>query len=263
MHRLTVDERDDQPLGWSPDGRMLFFESARTGTWSLFRTAFDRGRPEFVAEKGEGTHFLEVSRDGSSVLFWRGSELVRVPAAGGPPETLLAAGVWPGIGCNAAGDRCLLGERSADELSYVFSDFDPETGRGDEVLHIEDRPPFTNWDVSPDGSRLVVGHNDDRLRIFDLATGDETVLTHDGWFYGEFPAWAADGRGLFVDGGRVTQGRLRKGLLYISLDDGEVHVLRENWDEWDTHPVPAVDGKRLAFAANFFYDGNAWLIEGF
>ena len=65
------------------------------------------------------------------------------------------------------------------------------------------------------------------------------------------------------DGGYVTRGLLQKGLLYISLDDDEVHVLRLNWGEWNTHPVPSVDGKRLAFAANFFYDGNAWMIEGF
>jgi Tol biopolymer transport system component len=156
-----------------------------------------------------------------------------------------------------------VGERSPDELTYIFSDFDPETGRGDEVLRIEDRPPFTNWDLSPDGSRLVVGHNDGRLRIFDLATGEETVLSHAGLSYGEYPTWSTDGRGFFVDGGYASRGRLQKGLLYISLDGGEVHVLRQNWGEWDTHTVPSPDGKRLAFAANFFYDANAWMIERF
>ena len=170
----------------------------------------------------------------------------------------------PGIGCNTAGERCLVGERSPDEFTYVFSDFDLATGRGNEVLRIEGRPPFTNWNVSPDGSRPVVGHNDDRLRIFDLATGEETVLTHEGLLYGEFPVWSADGRGLFVDGGYgMTGSRVQKGLLYISLEDGKVHVLRLNWGEWDTHPLPSADGKRLAFAANFFYDGNAWMVEGF
>ena len=219
---------------------------------------------EFVTETGGDAHMVEVSRGGSSVLFWRGTELAKVPTGGGPAETLFRAGVWPGIGCNAAGERCLVGERSPDEFTYVFSDFDLATGRGNEILRIEDRPPFTNWDVSPDGSRLVVGHNDDRLRIFDLATGEETVLTHEGLLYGEFPVWSADGRGLFVDGGYgMTGGRVQKGLLYISLEDGKVHVLRLNWGEWDTHPVPSADGKRLAFAANFFYDGNAWMVEGF
>lgn len=97
-----------------------------------------------------------------------------------------------------------------DELTYVFHQFDPDTGRGDEVLRIEDQPPFTNWDVSRDGTTLVVGHNNDRLRVIDLATGDERVLSHDGLSYGEFPSFSADGRGIFVDGGYATRGRCRK-----------------------------------------------------
>ena len=107
--RLTVDERQDAPLGWSPDGRTLFFQSSRAGTRNLFRTVLDGGRAEFVAEKVGGQHYLEFHRDSNTVLFWSGSELVRVPAAGGPAETLLEAGVSPGIGCDAAGDRCLGG----------------------------------------------------------------------------------------------------------------------------------------------------------
>jgi Tol biopolymer transport system component len=262
-HRVTVDQREDRPYAWSPDGQRLFVSSLRTGTWSLFRKDLPDGPAEFVTETDASSGMMGVSPDGSSVFVWRQSKLVRVPAEGGPAQTVLPAGVKPGIGCSATGHRCLVGERVPDELIYVFSDFDLETGRGEEVLRIEDRPPFINWDLSPDGQRLVVGHNDDRLRTFDLATGAETVLTHEGLTYGEYPVWSADGRGLFVDGGSRTQGRLHKGLLYISLDDGEVHLLRHNWGEWNTHPMPSPDGKRLAFAANFFYDGNAWLIEGF
>jgi serine/threonine protein kinase/Tol biopolymer transport system component len=264
VRHVTVDQRNDQPIAWSRDGRLLFISSLRTGAWSLFRKPLEGGTAEFLTETGEvAGHSMEISRDGGFALFWRGSELSKVPTAGGPAETVLSAGVRPGIWCNAAGDGCLVGERSPDELAYVFSDFDLATGRGNEVLRIEDRPPFTNWDVSPDGSRLVVGHNDDRLRIFDLATGEETVLTDEGLSYGEFPVWSADGRGVFVDGGYATRGRLQKGLLYVSLEDGKVHVLRLNWGEWDIHPVPSADGKRLAFAANFFYDGNAWMVEEF
>ena len=84
--------------------------------------------------------------------------------------------------------------------------------------------------LSPDGSRLVVGHNDDLLRIFNLATGKETVLSHEGLSYGEFPTWSVDGRGLFVDGGYASRGRLQRGLLYIPLDtEGPCgHVTRDH-----------------------------------
>jgi hypothetical protein len=61
----------------------------------------------------------------------------------------------------------------------------------------------------------------------------------------------------------ATRGRLQKGLLYISLDAGEAHVLRLNWGEWNVDSLPSADGAHLAFGANFFYEGNAWMIEGY
>jgi serine/threonine protein kinase/Tol biopolymer transport system component len=263
LQRVTADERDDRPLAWARDSRTLFFQSARTGSWSVFAAALEGGNARFLAEKGDAVnHATDVSPDGRFVLFWRASELVRVPAAGGPTQVILTGGVWPGISCAASGDPCLIGERSLEDATYAFWRFDPEAGRGEEALRIDDHPPFSNWDLSPDGSRVVVGNNDDRLRVFDLATGGETVLTHPGLSYGEFPAWSSDGNGVFVDGGYATRGRLRKGLLYLSLADGEAHVLRDVWDEWDTYALPSPDGKRLAFAANT-YDANAWLIEDF
>ena len=55
------------------------------------------------------------------------------PAAGGPTEKLFEAGIWPGIDCISDG-QCWVGERSADELNYVFRAFDPVSGsRGKEV----------------------------------------------------------------------------------------------------------------------------------
>jgi serine/threonine protein kinase len=264
VRQLTNDERGDEPMAWTPDSGRVFFGSRRTGTWNVYVSALEGGDAQFIAN-GYREYFTELSPDGASVFFWRGSDLVRVPAAGGPAQTVLAdAGSWAGLGCNAAGDRCLLGERSPDQPVYVFFELDLQAGRGKEVLRVADRPPFTNWDLSPDGSRLVIGHNDGRLRIFDLATAEERVLQDEGGLeYGEFPVWSADGRGVFVDGGYGMRRLFRKGVLYVSYPEGEAYLLRDSWNEWDTHPVPSPDGKRLAFAANFYYDGNAWMIESF
>ncbi len=259
---LTSDERQDSPLGWGRDSQSIIFQSTRTGAFDVFRKPLDGKRAEFLADRGADTNFLEVSDDGSSFAFFRGPELIRVPTQGGPAETLLRVdGAWPGISCDSNGERCLVGSRSPDSSEYVFHDFSFESGQGDEALRIKDHPPFTNWDVSPDGSTLVVAHRDDRLRLVDILTGEEEDLTHEVLSYGEFPVWSADGRGIFVDGGYPARGQLAKGLLYVSLDDGEAQVLRLNWGEWNHRPRPSPDGQRLAFAANFFYDANAWMLE--
>lgn len=38
-------------------------------------------------------------------------------------------------------------------------------------------------------------------------------------------------------------------------------MLRLNWGEWNVSPRVSADGTYLAFGANFFYEGNAWMIE--
>ncbi len=128
-------------------------------------------------------------------------------------------------------------------------------------MRIEDNPPFTNWDISPDGTRIAVVHNDDRIRIFELSSGEESVISKEGWSLGEFVTWSADGEGVYLDGGTTTASRFRRGLLYVSLNE-DVTLLRQTLHDWHVQPVTSPDGRHLAFASMFF-SGNAWMIEDF
>ena len=158
----------------------------------------------------------------------------------------------------------MLGERDSEAAKYVFSSFDPVQGKGPELARIEDRPPFINWGLSPDGTQVAVVHNDDdSIRIVTLATGKERVLRLNEWQGFEFVSWAIDGTGLFINGGgknRYTN-LYYPALLRVALD-GQVHVLREKANEWHIYPVASPDGRRLAFATMPFH-GNVWMIEDF
>jgi len=257
---LVADERDDWPLGWSPHHGTLFFGTRRAGAGELYRVEVAGGRAERVVDRGlSAPNYVVVAADGRSLLFWGNpSQLQRVPLDGGPVVDVLEAGEWPGHRCSADRSTCLLGERSPDGRSYTLFSLDWEDGRGEPVLRFANESSFTEWDLSPDGFRVAVSGNDDRLRVFELATGLETVIEVPGWHYGEFPRWAADSQGVYIDGGPATQGQ-RKGLLHISLD-GEVRSLRQNWNEWVTFPVPSPDGKHLAFASQVF-SADVWVLE--
>lgn len=158
VRSVVTDDGEDRPLGFSPDDETLYFESTRSGAWSIYRIGLHQGRPELLAKMRKESPFsFEVSRDGRSLLFWDGSELKREPAEGGPEQSVLTAGDWPELSCSSDKDTCLVGDKSEDGRMYRLFSFDWESGRGEEVLHFDTDSPFTNWILSPDGSRVVVG----------------------------------------------------------------------------------------------------------
>ena len=157
-----------------------------------------------------------------------------------------------------------MGERDREAAQYVFSSLDSIQGKGPELARIDNRPPFTNWDLSPGGTQIAVVHNDDdSIRIVSLATGEERVLRLNEWLGFELISWATDIAGLFISGGgkNVYLDSTYPELLRVALD-GQVHVLREKANEWHVRPMVSPDGRRLAFATMPFH-GNVWMIEDF
>ena len=184
---------------------------------------------------------------------------MRVPAEGGPAETLSETG--DDVRCSQAlHPNCLLGH--FDGTEYVFSLLNPETRELRELHRISHRAPFTNWALAPDGSRVAVVHNDDNVvRVVDLSTGKEALITVSGWKYFEFVAWAEDGERLFLNAGSSGAAGDLQSLLSLGMD-GEVAVLKSDANEWPVMPKPSPDGRYLAYSGMAFH-GNAWLIRDF
>ena len=260
--RLTLDERDDYPVGWLASDRAVVFATNRTGSWSFFRLETDGTTPSLIASGSDEQGKSEVSTDGRWVFHLTNGEWNGVPVDGGPGERLALGNE---IQCNVgATQRCLLGERDQATSEYVFYALDPIEGKQDEVARIEDIPPFINWDVSPDGKSVAVVHLNGRIRVVSLVTQNERELAVDGWSFGEFVAFAADGRSVFVDGSPSgARAIYRKSLLRVSLDASpEVEELRQRRNVWHVRPEASPDGRYLAFAAMTF-SANVWMIEDF
>ncbi len=266
--RLTQDTRNDYPAGWTADSREVFFHSDRGVAQNVFRQNVQgtEATPLSTSPSAEGA--VELSPDGEWILYWQeeGLEdsLVRTPVEGGPPEFVLTASGGQDFHCPRSMDispDCVLGQRNQNN-QYVFNAFNPVYGIGRELQAVEDRPPFSEWDLSPDGERVALVHNEGDVRIINLEDGVERQVIRDGWSFGEYVAWSADGSGVIVDGNPERSRYFRKALLYLPLDGRDVTVLRQEPSEWHVRIAPSPDGRWLAFGLMVF-SGNAWMIEDF
>ena len=262
--RITFDERDDYPGGWSPDGSELYFHSHRGVSENVFAKSM-AGNTEvaLTGSLGDSQDNVQQSPDRDWILFWDGQSLYRMPANGGASELVLEAGGKSDFQCprslSVAVD-CIVAFVES-ENQYAFYAFNPRYGLGEKLHVIDDIPPFTNWALSPDGRLAAVVHNQGVVRIVDLENESEREYSEEGWTFGEFVDWAVDGSGLFMDGYRGDS-PLMKSLLHYSLETREVSVLRNQPAQWHVRPKASPDGKYLAFGLMIF-SGNVWMIDDF
>ena len=70
--RFTFDPSDDDDPVWSPDGRMVAFDSARKGHYDIYWKPVDASRPEELLYEDKATKYVTSwSKDGKYILFDR------------------------------------------------------------------------------------------------------------------------------------------------------------------------------------------------
>ena len=262
--KVTFDEREDRPIAWSDDSKELLIQSSRSGTFKLYRSVLDTNSLERVTPGSEDDASLfddssaTWTPNGEWILYLNKDEIRRVPSHGGASAVVMS-GTYMHVRCTSLSGLCVAGH--VDEGEYVFTSFDPINGLGGELVRAEYRMPFTNWDLSPDGTRVAIVYNDnDEINLVSLTTGVLSTIRVPGGRDIENVSWAADGEALFIDAGFAGSAAY-KALLRVSLD-GQTTLLRERPNEWHTLPQASPDGRYLAFAIMPFH-GNAWLLENF
>ena len=274
--RLTLDERDDFPGAWTPDSKAVLFWSNRNGTSDIFRQANDQDSAEPVVTGPGDKTMPVVSPDGSWILYATGeqgcyiypgprsspSRIMRVPTFGGPAEVVLEdPGIIRAVCTRPPSGQCVFSATTPGQKQVVFSAFEPTRGKGRELLRVDLNPTAWScgWDLSPDGSRLAFVQPDDRegrIQILPLDGAKPTEVNVNGRNGFWLPAWAMDGKGLFV-------GASRGEILYVDLE-GRADVV---WEQRlpGLHPtwaVPSPDGRHLAMVG-FTMDSNVWMLENF
>ncbi len=271
--RLTLDEHDDFPSGWTPDSKAVLFSSNRNGNFDIFKQALDQDSAEPIATGPEQKGSPRLSPDGSWILYTSKSSgdtgalspvrIMRVSISGGPPQLVLTARGNTAFYCaRLPANFCAFDEPTPDQKQLVISAFDPLKGKGRELARVDIDPVAgTQWALSPDGSRLAVPKYDPhegRIRFLSLTDkGTTEVIAKGCSFYSGQPEWSADGKGLYVssDTGKGSA------LVYVDLE-GRAHAVWELKGRDTTYGIPSPDGRYLAVLGGTT-DSNVWMIENF
>jgi Tol biopolymer transport system component/tRNA A-37 threonylcarbamoyl transferase component Bud32 len=258
VQKLTFDERPDYPLGWAPDGSGFLMMSSRLGDMDLFFRSLEADGPELIQGGSGAQRSGAFSPDGEMVLYRQGGEIWTVPYGGGAAR-MLSEGPFRDLRCVPEGDvSCVVA--SFRENRFVFHSLDPETGQVIELASTERRPPFNNFDLSPDGTKVAVVHGDNNeIQVVDLLSGDETTISVEDWSSFEFISWTAQGDGFFINAGFSGQTEFLAALLHVDME-GRARRLLTTPSEWHVYIRASPDGRHVAFASMPFH-GNAWLIE--
>jgi serine/threonine protein kinase len=266
---LSLAEAQEVPRGWTADSKAVLFTSNRNGRWELFKQLLSADTAEpLAAGVWENEENTSLTPDGRWFLYMgyprnRGSstpaQLMRVPAAGGPPQLILTARL---MGIRCARSLCAILESDEDRKQLVFTDLDPVKGRGRELsrFDVADFAVWYDWAISPDDTRIgFVEVGGRTIHVLSLSGQPEQLINPKGWSSLEGLSWDADGKGLLSSSSTQRSAV----LLYIDLQ-GNARVLWEQRGRAGNRlrGLPSPDGHHLAITA-IALNSDAWMMENF
>jgi DNA-binding winged helix-turn-helix (wHTH) protein/Tol biopolymer transport system component len=270
--RLTLDDRQDFPFEWTPDGKSVIFISDRTGTFNVYKQDIDRTVPELLISGTEAISIPRLSPDGSQLLYlvyprWGNGDAVvpvmRVPLAGGTPQKLLEGRFISNHQCaRSPGTGCVYSIIGEKELT--FFQFDPFQGQGAQIFQIKDDfPTVYNWSLSPDGTTLAIGKGKwggtetPRIQLVSIPDRTEKWLELRDVAGVASLDWAADSKSLWA----AEAGE--EGNALVNIDrQGRVRTVWRPKKMTMGWAIPSRDGRYLALKVGSG-SANAWMLENF
>jgi Tol biopolymer transport system component/DNA-binding winged helix-turn-helix (wHTH) protein len=261
--RLTLDENENDPFAWTPDGKAVLFNSDRNGTSAIFRQFTDQPLAERLTTSSEQLKQPRVTPDGSEILYISTpksasleTSLLAMPIGGGAPRLVLKdVGIWNVQCANLPVNFCMYSVAKG-EASETFR-FDVKSGKSSAPSQVD---PSCNWSLSPDGSQraIVCPSLKETIRFRSALTGKTRDVHVAGQNELGSVVWSADGKSLLV-AGRTSKGE--SALLRVTLD-GKASVLLRSTTTEILGAIPSPDGRSLAIAEKSVYN-NVWQIENF
>jgi serine/threonine protein kinase len=272
--RLTLDDSDDFATNWTPDSKAVLFTSDRNGTRDIFKQGLDQRAPEAIvtgpdddsgptAVTPDGAwYYYLVNTRGWTSTFLRRTTIMRIAAAGGPPQRVRDGSPWQFVLCaQPPSQTCVFVDREGTR--YDIYALDPIHGKGRRMASTDlGSEPYAAAAISPDGSRVaIMMASGRRLRIVSLrGDPDRDVTIHDRPLVVNAFYWSADGAGCYLSSpSGATTGT---DLLHVDLD-GHVTVI---WHQPESSlmmsAIPSPDGRHLALTRASAIS-NVWMIKRF
>ncbi len=262
--RLTLDSNDNIADAWTLDSKAVLFVSNRNGTWKLFKQNIDETTPEVLVE-GAGISLPRLSADGTQVLYLSApgstdvsfpASLMSKPLAGGPPHLVLQEKGIINLECAQAPSKlCVFSNLVGSDL--IFRSFDLEHGAGPEVVRVPNG--YTNWSISPDGTKLAVFLDQHRIRFISTETAEARDVTVKDWDLNNGD-WSADSKTIFAESFKP------KGVqVILEIDQaGKAKVVLEgsaNTEFYCLYQSP--DGQHGLLLEAIPAENNAWMVDNF
>jgi len=267
--RLTLDDRQDIPFDWTPDGRSVLFISDRTGTFKVYRQEIDQPVPELLVGGDHPVLTARLNPDGTQLIYlvypsWTDNvapiSMMRLPLTGGAPQPVLQTKWITNQQCaRAPATLCLYS--IVHTGTFTLFSFDPMKGKRAQVYEIKDDiPQLFSWSLSPDGTMLAIskgkeGGVEPRIRLVTLNGGQERTLEIQGWAGVSGVDWAADSKSIWA----ASAGEDENALLNIDLE-GHTRVVWRPRKKSVYWAIPSRDGRYLALHVGSS-SANVWMME--
>jgi len=264
--RLTLDDANDVPFDWTPDGKAVLFISDRSGARNIFRQDINKTTAEMLSVGTDTKLVCRLDPAGTQLLYTSGSgdlsapvRLMRVPLTGGPTQRVLEAPSITNFQCSRSpANICVMSQQLQGR--FALSRFDPLSGNS-QPLRTTKEGGLYNWSLSPDGAwlALVDVSTVGRIRLLPVAGGAERALDIQNWSGLTSVDWAADSKGLFVSSNATGR---QSTLLYVNLQGGVHPLWKVSTGGLTTWAIPSRNGRYLALAGASL-EINAWMVENF
>jgi serine/threonine protein kinase len=280
LKHFTLEDADDVITDWTADGKAVIVVQNRTDHYGLYKQRSDSETPEPIVSSAAGgiASYATTTPDSKWIfaLIYPVSEgrvlerpnvplpVVRIPLAGGTPETILRVSRPAPVSCaRPPASLCVIVEQSDDRKQMIVSALDAIEGRGTELARFDlarDVELFTDnliCALSADGTRLALARSPESpVEIYSLR-GQLIQKVSSGSLGRVFGVtWAADQKGLFLLR-KVEDGNE---LLHMDLK-GHLQSLRKCLG-WACFGFPSPDGRHLAVVENN-QSMNMWMMENF
>ncbi|HSN73048.1 MAG TPA: S9 family peptidase, partial [Steroidobacteraceae bacterium] len=281
--RLTSHPENDSQPRWAPDGRTIYFLSARSGKSQVWRLPLTGGEAQPVTEFPVDVTTFAVAPDGRRIAFTanvfpecadftctarRLEEAAESPATGVIHDRLFARhwDQW---------NDGRVAQLFAVEIENGRASAVPVPVSGSLDAHVPSRPfgDASDYTFSPDGTRLVFsarlrGRGEPWSTNFDLyeapadGSGEPVNLTAGN------PAW--DAGPVFSPDGTLLAWRAmsragfeadRFGIRVRDLESGETRSLADDWDRSAGPLAFSPDGKTIYTATDHFGQHPLWAVE--
>ncbi len=262
--RAVLHSQPSSRVSWTPNGDSLLFQIENDDGSSIHRQPAGGREPEVFIPTSRRPWGADYAPDGKTILYLSlGRGLMRARSAADPPELLQS---MPGLTAAGAAVRCArpparvcaLGEAVGGSLRIL--EIDAAAGRITPVLDLPPAKSPESWDLSPDGTSLVMVPADrsNELVLLDVPSRSISRVPLGSLAGATFASWTADGTGWLM-----TRAAGERGSELVFLDrQGRSKTLWTSSYQRLGRAVVSPDGGRVAFAS-WIVESSAWMLRGF